>query len=224
MSVQSDTWLTTLFQKPVFRVDADGQTVSGLPPTCFAYAKVATENIQAAKVLTDSGFFIVDTNVSFSCEVLHLKATENRDIMVRLATPKDEAAVRRIAGGSFSFTRFHADPYIDNTLADKIKEEWAGNYFVGKRGDEMLVAEKSGHVIGFCQNIIQGDKAVIDLIAVDRSAQGQGAGGAMISDLRERFSHIHVGTQLANKKSIALYEKMGFRFHGTHYVLHKHNM
>lgn len=223
MRVQNDPWLTALFQKPVFRVEVDGQESLKLPSVCFAYAKVGAENIQEAKALTDSGFFIADTNISFACETSNLRTTENQAITVRLAKPEDDASVRRIAGSSFSFTRFHADPFVDNGLADKIKEEWAGNFFSGMRGDEMLVAEKDGKVIGFCQNLIQGNKVIIDLIAVDRNAQGQGAGGAMISNLRGRYTRVHVGTQLANKKSIALYEKAGFRFHGAHYVLHKHN-
>ena len=60
------------------------------------------------------------------------------------------------------------------------------------------------------------------MIAVKADAQGQGAGKAMIAKLQKRHDVVRVGTQLANKNSIALYEKMGFHFDNASYVLHYH--
>ncbi|PCJ99947.1 MAG: hypothetical protein COA45_03800 [Zetaproteobacteria bacterium] len=221
MRRHDDKWLSEIFGYPAFRIEVTGEESLDLTAPCFAYAKVDVQDIDAAKTLTNRGFFIVDTNVSYiSTRAMAQNPAEN--IVIRAAKSEDKDSVRQIAGEAFSLTRFHADPCIDNAMADQIKSDWAGNYFSGDRGDEMLVAEKGGQVIGFNQILIRDGVAIIDLIAVKTSAQGQGVGKAMMAKLQERYDTLRVGTQLVNKSSIALYEKMGFCFEKAHYVLHYH--
>lgn len=216
-----DKWLSEIFGYPVFRIEVTGEGDPDLAAPCFAYVKVDVQDVEVVETLTKRDFFIVDTNVSYICKLaIAQNAAEN--IVIRAANLEDKDSVCQIAGEAFSLTRFHADPYIDKTLADRIKFDWAGNYFSGDRGDEMLVAEQGGQVIGFNQILIRDGIAIIDLIAVKTSAQGQGVGKAMIAKLQERFDTLRVGTQLSNKSSIALYEKMGFCFENASYVLHYH--
>ncbi|MGH1456360.1 MAG: GNAT family N-acetyltransferase [Alphaproteobacteria bacterium] len=224
MKPYNDPWLSEILKTTVFRIggDDDGDTHPPLPTPCFAYAKVKTDDTKSAKLLSDFGFFIVDTNVSFVFKKPLNFTSFTSDILVRSARIDDKDKVCAIAETSFSLTRFHADPYIDNAIANRIKSEWAENYFSGERGDLMLVAEIDGEVVGFNQVLVRDDVAIIDLIAVERSAQGQGVGKALIYDLQNRFDQICVGTQISNKHSIALYEKMGFHFHDSQYVMHYH--
>lgn len=227
MKTQSDPWLSSILNTRVFRLDktkGEGE-IGDLPTPYFAYAKTDTKDIETTKSLTDYGFFIADTNIIF--EYVHDKNnTKNTptisDIKIRPTKPSDENEVRRIASTAFTHTRFHADPFIDNKYANQIKAEWAGNFFKGKRGDALYVAEKNGKVIGFNQILIHENTAIIDLIAVDKDAQGHGAGKALIKDIQDKFDHIIVGTQLINQKSIALYEKTGFNVSNASYVLHYH--
>lgn len=217
-----DPWLSGILDKPVFRVDAGQEDKKpDLPPECFAYSKISVHDIKKGKALTDYGFFIGDTNVTFLCAQAK-EASPNPGIIVREAVPGDETAVREIARHAFIYTRFHADPFISRALADEIKSQWAGNYFSGQRGDLMLVAEKKGRLIGFNQVLIKDDMAIIDLIAADKTVQRQGAGKAMIAEMQKRYPKIRVGTQIANNASIALYEKMGFHFESASYVMHYH--
>ncbi len=221
MQSQKDIWLSEIFSLPVFNVKSGGEGRLELPAPCFAYSKVGVDDIISMKKLSGFGFYVVDTNITFIAKGARDISLPS-DIKVRKAEPKDECVVRAIAANSFTKTRFHADLAIDNKIANRIKEEWAGNYFSGGRGDEMLVAEKGGEVIGFNQILIRDDIAIIDLIAVATNAQGQGAGKAMIAELLKSHKRVRVGTQLANNGSIALYEKMGFTFENASYVLHYH--
>lgn len=221
MQAQKDTWLSDIFTLPVFNVKSGGEGRLELPSSCFAYSKVGVDKISSMKDLGAKGFYIVDTNVTFISNG-RANISLPLDISVRKAEPKDEQAVRNIAATSFTKTRFHADPLIDCKIANKIKEEWAGNYFSGARGDEMLIAEKDGKVIGFNQILIRDNIAIIDLIAVDKDYQGRGVGKAMIAELQSSYARVRVGTQLANNGSIALYEKMGFAFENASYVMHYH--
>ncbi len=221
MQAQKDTWLSDIFSIPVFNVKTNSEGSLELPKLCFAYSKVGVDDISSMKELGAKGFYVVDTNITF---IANSAANVNfpSDIKIRRAEPKDEPQVRFIATNSFTKTRFHADPSIDNEIANIIKEEWAGNYFSGARGDEMLVAELNGKVIGFNQILIRDNIAIIDLIAVDKDYQGRGAGKKMIAELQKSYPSVRVGTQLANNGSIALYEKMGFTFENASYVLHYH--
>ena len=116
-------------------------------------------------------------------------------------------------------------------IANAIKSEWAANYFCGKRGDGMVVAEQDRQVVGFVQLLWHADEClVIDLIGVDSPHQGEGIGRDMIGyafhhgigDDR-RPSRIRVGTQAANTPSVRLYESLGFRLITAQYVLHYHS-
>jgi ribosomal protein S18 acetylase RimI-like enzyme len=132
-----------------------------------------------------------------------------------------------LARRSFDYSRFHLDSVIPASVADTIKAEWAGNYFAGQRGDEMVVAVMRGTVVGFLL-LLRGDKGVlnVDLIAVDRDMRRKGISSDMIAYAESQCrncSRILVGTQVANVPSIRLYEKIGFRLFASHYVFHYHN-
>jgi ribosomal protein S18 acetylase RimI-like enzyme len=146
-----------------------------------------------------------------------------------LAGAADCAAVRKVAEASFRFSRFHLDPKIPNDVADRIKGDWAENYFRGARGDGMVVAELDGEVAGFLQLLWSGPKLVIDLIAVAPHAARRGLARGMISfawtkgtgDERGPSSML-VGTQAVNIPSCRLYEGLGFRLSAASIVMHHH--
>jgi len=231
-----DEWLSTSFQYPVFRLNADGwfQTfrqdgkilLESFPyPRVFLYTKVSTDELEKVSALEKLGFHVVDTALTFE------KAVSKRNSLVgncalRFAKLADRKSVMEIAEKNFRYSRFHLDPQIDKSLAGRIKSEWAGNYFTGKRGDQMVVATEGERVVGFNQ-ILHGQNGtlVIDLIAVDSVVRRRGVAQDMIAYSENEsgaFSKIRVGTQAANVASVRLYEKLGFRLIGSQYVLHYH--
>ena len=229
-SLHHDAWLTRKFGRAVWqaRDGEDGEPLSLLesPAPAFAYAKVDTGNVAAVWSLTDAGFRVVDAAVTLESST----RVDTRGSGVRFARPDDADAVRRIAGSSFRFSRFHVDPFIPFDLAHAIKAEWATNFFTGARGDGMVVAERDGQVVGFTQLIWHSsERLVIDLIALEPACQGLGIGRSMIGYAWEhgtgderRPERLRVGTQVANTPSIRLYESLGFRLIGSQYILHCH--
>jgi ribosomal protein S18 acetylase RimI-like enzyme len=223
-----DPWLSGHLRRPSYYW-------AGKPSACraelipdgaaFLWAKVDAEDVEGLINAQATGFRVVDTNVCLARPAAPSDPAPGKQ--VRFARSDDEAAVRRIAASEFRFDRFHRDPAVANETADRIKQEWAGNYFAGGRGEWMVVAEAGNAVVGFMQLLRgQQDSLVIDLIAVTAEQRGGGLARAMIGHaVREclgRDAAMTVGTQIANLPSLALYEGLGFRIVSADHVLHLH--
>ncbi len=231
--VHRDAWLSGVLGKPALRVisgKADGGAErlvrSSSRGNVFATAKIAVEDVTLVGRLQDIGFRVVDTALTFECETPSTKPAGG----IRFVRAEDRDRIAQIAGKAFRYSRFHLDPMISNQLANRVKSEWATNYFNGARGDAMVVAESETSVVGFLLMLRGGEsQMVIDLIAVDPEYARRGFAKAMIAfsavngygDGR-RPGSILVGTQAANIPSVRLYESMGFRLSGAQYVLHFH--
>jgi ribosomal protein S18 acetylase RimI-like enzyme len=225
MDWHEDQWLAGLLGKKCLTLGTGNGSagLSGLgghAPALYT-AKVATSNLALANQLERDQFLLVDTTVT-----LQLSTYAGGVSKARFAVPEDEPAVRRIAAESFTLSRFHADKEIEADTANRIKEEWAANYFCGKRGDCMLVIEDNGKVAGFLLAIKSNNGAIIDLIAVQTGHRQKGYGKQLVDKLWVQFAgpgaFIRVGTQITNIRSLVFYQKMGFRQEASHYVFHKH--
>jgi ribosomal protein S18 acetylase RimI-like enzyme len=190
----------------------------------FAYARVPTRDLSTAQGLEANGFRLVDTNVTLETEELPAQAGVHNT--ARAARPADAAAVEQIARTSFEMSRFHLDPHLRPGLANEIKAQWAANFFRGRRGDFMVVAERDGQVAGFLQLIAASEAVlVIDLIAVARDARGRGLASAMIRHAAHTCGaprRLRVGTQIANVGSLKLYQRLGFSVTTSAYMFHLH--
>lgn len=235
-SLREDSWLAAIFGRPVWRVDASsgGNGLSALERAgcVFAYAKCGVSRIDEVAALSDVGFRVVDTAliVEGMVSAEFLSAPSSVGQATRYSNLGDRGTVCDIASRAFRFSRFHLDPQVPSGVADQIKTSWAENYFAGKRGDGMIVAESNGRVVGFLQLLWgQDDTLIIDLVGVAPESQGQGFGRAMICHAamngtgdHRRPAKILVGTQAANIPSMRLYESLGLRMHSAQYVLHYH--
>jgi ribosomal protein S18 acetylase RimI-like enzyme len=171
----------------------------------------------------------VDANLTFSMDRVPSEQPKPHHL-IRQAKKSDKIPVMEIAESCFLYSRFHLDPNIARSIADKTKSQWVENCFSGLRGDYLFVAESSGEPAGFL--ILQMSEengkrtAVIDLIGVSPRFQRQGVGQSLIrtciNSEQIRFDEIQVGTQLANGSSIQFYQKLGFRLIKSQYVFHYH--
>jgi ribosomal protein S18 acetylase RimI-like enzyme len=231
--IAPDAWLADVMRRPVFRVRATAEAAARVaahslaqPPGTFYFAKLPTSDVALLRRFTEAGFEVVDTAIT-----LH----HDRDIppsltsvTVREVREEDEEAVVAIATRAFHCSRFHLDPRIEPEVAQAIKGEWVRNYCRGLRGDRLFVATLPGldRPIGFLAALQSGECAVLDLIAVDAGVRRNGVGAALVSAFlaayRPRFRTVVVGTQVANVSSIRLYERLGFVFARSEYVVHKH--
>lgn len=232
-SSTADIWLSGILGRPCFSVrhvsgglSADQLVAGYAKPGTFAAAKVPAIETAASLELQKAGFRHIE--MALTLDWLH-PAVDFELSRVRFSVASDVGSVAAIAESAFRYSRFHMDAAIPNTLADKVKRAWAENYFSGKRGDAMIVAEADGQVAGFLQLLRgQNGAVVIDLVAVHPSAARRGLAREMIglaatqgigAGAPERLS---VGTQACNVASVDLYESMGFRLAGAQHVLHFH--
>jgi len=235
-----DHWLSALFERKVYKLIIDDDFIGKLHyresdenkilrelkvNPVFLYAKVDSDLVKSFQCLENSGFKLVDTNVVFekSSEKTHNLSVCNS---IRFSVTGDMNQVKKLARNNFIYSRFHLDPKVPNELADFIKSAWAENYFKGKRGDKLIVAEFEGKVVGFLLLIETADIMSIDLIAVDRAYTRKGIATDMIdfAEMNSNCSLIKVGTQIANIPSCCFYEKLGFRIQSSQYVFHYHNI
>jgi ribosomal protein S18 acetylase RimI-like enzyme len=221
-SLSPDTWLSTALGKPTFRLALADETAPELPSgPCFVFAKIPVASTPVVDMLIRRGFALVETAAQFERPIGRIDGAA----AARFARPGDEAAVRAIARSGFGHSRFHRDPRIPREIAGRIKEDWAGNFFAGKRGSHMLVAELSGNVVGFLLLLVDSEDVVIDLIATRADHRRRGLAQSMIAAAEREFGarrRFRVGTQLTNAPSIRLYESVGFRFASASHTLHLH--
>ena len=230
--LRSDPFLAGFLGRPAYTLAVDGLDADALSQAverliaegAFAQARTGAQDPALAAMLQQAGFRLADTNLILERPRGGIPEG-GPDFLYRGARPEDERAVRQVAETGFRYSRLHLDPRIPREAADAFKGAWAGNFFAGKRGQAMIVAEDQGQVRGFLQLLRKGDLLVIDLVAVAEACRGRGAASGMIGHADsslDGFSLWRTGTQAANIPSLRLYESLGFRMADAGYVFHFH--
>lgn len=201
-----------VFGAPVGRVapDPEGAELATLTTGWLVSARIDADDQGAARELSDAGFKAIETLVTLQRPLSGSLPVPDG---VRLAIGEDTDACLAIARRAFVHDRFHADARVPDAGADLLKETWVRNSLSG-RADAVLVAQVDGQVAGFVTCMVNSDAAVIDLIAVGPSCQGQGIGTRLVQGALAHYTGrkalMRVGTQDTNTHSLALYEGQGF--------------
>lgn len=246
LKVTEDQWLAEVLGCSVYKIDPVSsrftsedleQVYSGYLDSdrhTLFYAKVDAEQVERLNVFQATGMRVVDVNVTLERTAIKTDSYRSgsvdihRKIKIARHTADDHTALSAIAKNSFSYSRFHSDPFIENRFADRTREAWLASYLAGTRGDYLLVATMNGRVAGFLAAMfLPGHRvAVIDLMAVDPDLRGKGVGlrlvKAFIDHYEGRCDAYRVGSQIANQPALRLYAKCGFEPKHAAYVMHKH--
>ena len=234
-SVERDQWLSTCIRRKVgeFSFGLTRDDVYECSPVGkitledwdFIYAKISPAEINKVRFLEDAGFYLIDTNLSLE-KTLNKKTRKSSNRNIRFALEGDKEHVEKLAGRSFTYSRFHLDPYFTKRTANRIKTSWAGCFFSGGRGNAMVVAEGGNSICGFLQLLYLREEIIIDLIAVDARFRRNNIASGMIQFAEENctgFKIMRAGTQLLNIPSFQLYQELGFRMISSQYVFHYNN-
>jgi ribosomal protein S18 acetylase RimI-like enzyme len=236
-SLQHDTFASGLLEREVYALSLREygsrlmEALPGIVDACrekrgvMICTKVPTDQVAAVSYLERLGFGVVETLMTLTKEFVGA-GTPTTGVEVGFAEPEDEAGVRALAGSSFRYSRFHMDPQVENAMADRFKEAWAGNFFCGKRGDYMVVARAEGEVAGFLQLLKRDNVLMVDLIAVGEGFRRRGIAAGMMDYAQQKVKGVRfmqVGTQVANMGALACYQKAGFTALASTYALHYHN-
>ena len=159
--------------------------------------------------LKQVGFRQIETLVTFRRDIPRVPS----EAEMELATPEDEAACVALSLQAFTQDRFHSDPEVPDWAADRVRAAWVRNDLNG-RANACFVVRADGAVAGFNLCLLDGNEAIIDLVAVDISQRQQGFGTWLVTGAVDFYSGraetMRVGTQADNAPSLALYRGAGF--------------
>ena len=240
--INKDPWLSGFLHREAYTLNIDAQWIENiskdesvdrkhffdlLSQKVFIQTKIDTLELKTIALLESWGFHLIDTSVVFEKAIIKGEHT-GISSEIRAAEDVDIQAVEELGRNSFVYSRFHLDPNIPVEIANEIKSAWVLNFFRGKRGVQLFVAERDREIVGFNQLVCGQDNSVcIDLIAVDKSFAKQGIASDLINYTETVYgdkNRIIVVTQVSNIPSIRLYQKLGFRICNSKYVFHYHNL
>lgn len=232
-----DAWLTSVLDMPCFAWQPVVSSQHGLEVEDFPLGLVSTKldtrapNVsETLSALHGFGFRLVTVEVALEGQLSGGRDLSEPTILgVRRAVPADLSVVEQIGRHGFQSDRFHRDPLIPDTTADRVKAEWVTNFFAGKRGTDLYIGEVDGAAAGFLLINGTSEELVIDLIAVRAVSRGRGVARRMISQaVHEATSRspggqvtVRVGTQIDNAASIRTYSAFGLTITDSRYVLHR---
>jgi ribosomal protein S18 acetylase RimI-like enzyme len=132
-------------------------------------------------------------------------------VNLRPMTLDDLGAVQRVDASSFT-------PIWQNSLSYL--------ELAYRQATIATVAEKDGHTIGYQISTTTPLGGHLARLAVDPRLQGQGIGYLLLHDLLSQFIRrganiVTVNTQKDNTASLALYQRMGFKFSGEEYPVYQ---
>lgn len=161
-------------------------------------------------LLAASGFENRQQIVLLEWRYQPMAAREATGIRIRKMTEADLPEVEKTDAASF-------DPLWQNPL-ETLQRAFAQALFAA-------VAENERGIIGYQISTGGGQRAHLARLAVHPSAQGQGAGRALLSDLFTRLTQtgiprLSVNTQSDNRVSLNLYQRMGFVRTGEQYPVY----
>ena len=173
--------------------------------------------------------YLKQFNFNFTEETIIYRLKKNKSYVLnnncRAANKKDKKFIIKLAKNSFTYSRFSQDPKIKNNLAKKIKENWINNYFLGKRGNKIIVYELNNKILGFILLIRKKTDLIIDLIAVDKKNRGMNIGSYLIGSSINIFNqckYLLAGTQKNNIEALKFYKKNKFVIFKKGYTFHRH--
>lgn len=212
-----DEWLSHYFKGGAYSYQRSNYDDLKEIKEGFVYAKLPSHNKTDCNYLIKNGFNLVEISLLFE-QQKQIDFYPASKLNIDFVKSEEQQGVIAIAKDAFLSSRFHQDDRIPKPLANQIKADWVRNYFLGKRGDSMIVARIDKRIVGFLLLI---NKNVIDLISVSLNFQRRGIATAMIGFANKQVGLLKAGTQLNNQSSILMYQKSNFLLKQANYVLHQ---
>jgi GNAT superfamily N-acetyltransferase len=226
-------WDSQFFGLPTGRVLADvlrSGDVARIDHWCAArgvkwlYFLASGDDAVTARCAEDGGFRQVDVRVTFG-RTLGPGETLATDGAVGPLQPSDVDALKRIARGSYTASRFYYDGRIPRAKCDELFEVWTAST-CQRDPSGVLVARAAGRPLGYvtCAADANSNWGSIGLIGVEEGARGKGVGRALVEAAlawaaARGLAGMTVVTQGRNVPAQRLYQRCGFvtRSHQLYY-------
>jgi len=225
MSINLLAWESTFFSQRVGKVDLtelEQLTVEECADWDLVQAKVSSTDYPSLDRLTGLGFALVEGEAEL---VIAISET-TRQPGIRIARPAHIDALRHLAGGLFTGSRFRA-PWFERSLTQQFYAQWIENAVQGAFDDQCLITlDEQNAVSGFVSLRHSDQIARIGLLGVASTHQGGGLGQQLMLAAtdwaRSRgLAELHITTQLSNLSAMRLYLRHGARLTSTSYWLYR---
>ena len=220
-----DKWLTNQFGYNVFKISEfnskDLVQIDKKNNKSFTYFKT-TNYIKNKVKLNKCNFNLIEKTILFYLKISKRYYFQDN---CRIAKKKDKNEIKEISKYSFLNSRFFQDTKIQKKIAYDVKKNWIESYFLGKRGNNILVYETKKIIHGFILLIYRKNELIVDLIAVKKGSRGKEIGSKLIESsisLYKDLRYIYAGTQESNISSISFYKKNNFKIKRKGYTFHRH--
>jgi ribosomal protein S18 acetylase RimI-like enzyme len=186
----------------------------------YLLIRIVGEDIALVNCLVKNGFIILENLITFSKSI-----STKRKISTPVGPVKNKDAIEqlaRLASQSFCYDRFHIDPIIAKEKADRLHYYWV-KHSTQYKNKFIIAKDKEGKPTGFVLCRLKNKKAIIELVAVERTSRNHGIGTQLIYDTENYLSGkadtLYAATQMTNKPALNLYIKTGFQFDKPVYTL-----
>ena len=214
-------WDSRFFDLRIARVRAHHlkqDEIAGLLHWCSTehidclYFLAASDDPETIRLAEKNQFHLVDIRVTFEHSLTELKPSS---AVIRKVKAGDLAVLKRIAGVSFTDSRFYNDSHFSRECCSELYATWIERSCEGY-ADVVLVADKDGAPAGFVTCSLKPDGAGnIGLIAVDADSRDRGLGRELVNAALAYFrdcgaTKATVITQGRNLASQRFYQRCGF--------------
>jgi|ETNmetMinimDraft_33_1059910.scaffolds.fasta_scaffold11903_2 GNAT superfamily N-acetyltransferase len=153
------------------------------------------------------------------------KIKSDKNLIFKKAVKNDWNKVKKILSKSGT-SRIFYDKKIKKSLRETYLKKWIHNFFLGKRGNNLIICEdKKRNVLGFILLINKKNYVVYDQVFVSRLSRGKGIGSKLMTTVNKKFCRglpIVVGTHSLNTKAISMYKKCGYKLIKKYHYYHLH--
>lgn len=218
-------WDTAFFGRPSYGLNVVPSSFGAPAPDklrglgeklqgCFVTAKIETSApYQIIKMLLDVGFYYVETEVTLKLEAVdsgqNIFSRNNNITVEELFT--NEGVPYEIFGQSFSYTRFHTDPFIEEKKADELWISYLKNYSPDEN-HRLIIARYKGEPAGIILANRMEKQVALFFVAVAEEYRNRQIGTALMEYVKKHFVALEVitGTQIKNIPALNYYIKNGF--------------
>lgn len=185
-------------------------------------AQSCASDFELRSQLTMNNYLPVCAVYTLICSTQKIKKSTSQIKDTFVAEINDKNEVLDIFSNSFTFSRFHEDPYVSQELAKKRYFLW-GEQLLRER--KILVTKSnSGAITSLLSTTPQGTNIDLTLFALNQSSKGFGYFILLplIKNITADYKSVTAKVSIANLKMLRLYQKIGFELQKCEFYFHKH--
>lgn len=178
--------------------------------------RLAHDKLLESSILERNNFRFIEMVLHPTIKNLQDVDIYEHGIVVSGVEESEVSLIGAISERTFSFERYHLDPFIESDLADKRYRKWAENSY-NDEIQHLLKATLNGEIVGFFVVEYKDDLVYWHLTAVSPEKQGQGLGYRVWMAMIEYhklggYHRILTTISARNAPVLNLYSKLNFRF------------